>query len=458
MLESKSRTVQDYVGSLQFDRRLYRHDISGSIAHARMLGRQGIIPVDDADTLIKGLEAVREEIDRGVFVFDPADEDIHMAVEARLFKLVGDVAGKLHTGRSRNDQVALDLRMYLRDEICVVRKLLHELRSALVSTAERYPGVVMAGYTHLQQAQPILFAHHMLAYFEMFSRDDARIADCSARVNVLPLGSGALAGVPYPIDREFVAKELGFERISANSLDAVADRDFVAEFNACCAILMMHISRLAEELVLWSSSEFGFIRIGEGYTTGSSIMPQKRNPDLAELARGKAGRTYGNLVAILTTLKSLPLAYNRDLQEDKQPLFDTVDTVKDTLTICADMVCSLEVDAVRMRGAIRDYVLATDVADYLVRKGLPFRTAHGISAAISRQAWDAGRSLADLTVEEYRRHSPLFDKDILELSMERSVAARDVPGGTAHGRVTAELAAARTRLGTEGRRSTKLAD
>ena len=452
MLESKSRGVQDYVGSLQFDRRLYRHDIAGSIAHAKMLGRQRIIPGDDAATLVRGLEAIRDEIDRGAFVFDPADEDIHMAVEARLFKLVGDVAGKLHTGRSRNDQVALDLRMYLRDELDGVRQLLRDLRRALVETAERHRDVVIAGYTHLQQAQPVLFAHHMLAYFEMFTRDDARLSDCAGRVNVLPLGSGALAGVPYPIDREFVATELGFERISANSLDAVSDRDFVVEFNSCCAILMMHISRLAEELVLWSSSEFGFIRIGEGFTTGSSIMPQKRNPDLAELARGKAGRTYGNLVAILTTLKSLPLSYNRDLQEDKEPLFDTVDTVKDTLRICAEMMRTVEVDAERMRGAIRDYVLATDVADYLVRKGLPFRAAHGISAAISRNAWDAGKSLADLTVDEYRRYSPLFDSDILELSMERSVAARDVPGGTAPGRVAAALAAARALLDAEGLR------
>ena len=452
MLESKSRGVQDYVGSLQFDRRLYRHDIAGSVAHARMLGRQGIISAEDAATLVKGLETVRDELDRGVFVFDPADEDIHMAVEARLFKLVGDVAGRLHTGRSRNDQVALDLRMYLRDEIVEVRGRLRDLRRSLVDTGRRYPNTVMAGYTHLQQAQPVLFAHHMLAYFEMFTRDDARLDDCAGRVNVLPLGSGALAGVPYPIDRESVAAELGFARVSANSLDAVSDRDFVAEFQSCCAILMMHVSRLSEEMVLWSSSEFGFIRIGEGFTTGSSIMPQKRNPDLAELARGKAGRVYGNLVAILTTLKSLPLSYNRDLQEDKQPLFDSVDTVKDTLSICAEMLRSVTVNADRMREAIRDYVLATDVADYLVRKGLPFRAAHGVSATVSRYAWDAGRSLADLTVEEFQRFSALFGEDILDLSLERSVAARDVPGGTAPDRVATAMAAAATLLDAEGRR------
>jgi argininosuccinate lyase len=451
MLESKSRGVQDYVGSLKFDRRLYRHDIAGSMVHARMLGRQGIISSADAAALVKGLEAVRDEIDRGVFVFDPADEDIHMAVEGRLFTLVGDVAGKLHTGRSRNDQVALDLRLYLRDEIGVIQGLLQDVRLALVETAERNPGVIMAGYTHLQQAQPVLFAHHMLAHFEMLTRDADRLADCCKRVNVLPLGSGALAGVPYHLDREFVATELGFQGISTNSLDAVSDRDFVAEFNSCCAILMMHISRLAEELVLWSSSEFGFISIGEGYTTGSSIMPQKRNPDLAELARGKTGRVYGNLIAILTTLKALPLSYNRDLQEDKEPLFDTVDTVEDTLTICAGMMRSVTVDAERMRAAIRDHVLATDVADYLVRKGLPFRTAHGISAALTREAWTEGKSLADLSLTDYRRHSALFDDDIRELSLERSVSARDVPGGTAPGRVAEALAAARALLDAAGR-------
>ncbi len=449
MLESKSRGVQDYVGSLQFDRRLYRHDIAGSIAHVRMLGRQGIISPDEALVIARGLEAVRAEIDRGDFVFDPADEDIHMAIEARLFAVIGDVAGKLHTGRSRNDQVALDIRMYLRDEIRAIGALLLDLRRSLVETAERYPQVVMAGYTHLQQAQPVLFAHHMLAYFEMFTRDSARLVDCATRVNVLPLGSGALAGVPYPIDREFVAQELGFPAISANSIDAVSDRDFVVEFDSCCAIVMMHISRLAEELVLWSTSEFGFIRIGEGFTTGSSIMPQKRNPDLAELARGKVGRTYGNLMAILTTMKSLPLAYNRDLQEDKEGLFDTVDTVKDTLAICAQMLRTVEVDAARMRHAIRDYVLATDVADYLVGKGMPFRTAHGISAAISRHASAEGRSLSELPLEEYRRFSALFDADILELSLERSVMARNVPGGTAPARVAAAMAAARSRVDEE---------
>ncbi len=452
MLESKSYEVQEYAGSLRFDRRLYRHDIAGSIAHARMLARQGIVSDADAALIVQGLETIRDEIDRGDFIFDPADEDIHMAVEARLFKLVGEVAGKLHTGRSRNDQIALDVRMYLRDEIADVRRLLHNLRNAVVELAERYPDAVMAGYTHLQQAQPVLFAHHLLAYYEMFTRDDERLADCVKRVNVMPLGSGALAGVPYPIDRESVARELGFDLLSTNSIDAVADRDFVAEFNACGAILLMHISRLAEELVLWSSTEFGFIRIGDGFTTGSSIMPQKRNPDLAELARAKTGRTYGNLIAILTVLKSLPLSYNRDLQEDKESLFDTVDTVKNTLSICGAMLRTVEADTARMRDAIRDGVLATDIADYLVCKGLPFREAHRISAALSQHARDTGKSLSAISLEEYRRFSPLFGDDILNLSVERSVSARNVPGGTAPTQVRSALNAARHMLNSEARR------
>ncbi len=451
MLESKSSEVQHYVGSLRYDRRLYRHDIAGSMAHARMLGGQGIIPDDDAQRIIQGLEAIRGEIERGEFIFDPADEDIHMAVETRLFTLIGDIAGRLHTGRSRNDQIALDVRMYLRDEMGQIDSALTDLRRALVELAERNRDAILAGYTHLQQAQPVLFAHHVLAYFEMFGRDAERLADCLKRVNVLPLGSGALAGVPYPIDRDAVARELGFDRVSANSMDAVADRDFVAEFNACGAILMMHISRLAEELVLWSSTEFGFVRMGEGYTTGSSIMPQKRNPDIAELARAKTGRAYGNLIAILTILKSLPLSYNRDLQEDKEPLFDTVDTVKETLRICAEMLRTVEVNAPRMRGAMRDYVLATDVADYLVGKGVPFRSAHGVSAELSRYAADHGKSLSELTLDEYRRFSGMFEDDILNLSMERSVGARNVAGGTNPDRVSSALRVARNILDAEGR-------
>ncbi len=439
---------------MEFDRRLYRQDIAGSVAHARMLGRQGIIPTSDAEELVRGLQVIQGEIGGGQFVFKPADEDIHMAIEARLFEVVGEVAGKLHTGRSRNDQVALDVRMYVRDEIVEIVGGLREIRQALLDLAGRNSDVVMAGYTHLQQAQPVMFAHHLLAYFEMFSRDDARLGDCVNRVNVLPLGSGALAGVPYPIDREYVARELGFAHISENSMDAVSDRDFIAEFNACGAITMMHVSRLAEELVLWSSSEFGFITIGEGFTTGSSIMPQKRNPDLAELARGKTGRVYGNLIAILTTLKALPLSYNRDLQEDKVHLFDTVDSLKQTLAVCSDIVRSIEVHGDRMRAAIQDYVLATDVADYLVKRGLPFRAAHGIAAALTHHATAQGKALGQLSLDEYREFSPLFEKDILKLSLETSVMSRDVPGGTAPSRVKEALRTAHVRLEESRARST----
>ena len=449
MLESKSGDVQEYVGSLEFDRRLYAYDIKGSIAHARMLGHQGIIPEDDAQTLIRGLQVVCEEIDRGVFRFKPSDEDIHMAIEARLFELVGEVAGKLHTGRSRNDQVALDVRMYLRDEIAAARSALKGFRAAILGLAEKNDSVIMAGYTHLQQAQPVLFAHHMLAYFEMLGRDDERLEDCSRRLDVMPLGSGALAGAPYPLDREWVASQLGFSRISANSMDAVADRDFVAEFISCASIMMMHVSRLAEELILWSSTEFGFITIGDGFTTGSSLMPQKRNPDVAELARGKTGRVYGHLIAILTTLKALPLTYNRDLQEDKVYLFDTVDTVKSTLTICTDMIASVRLMPERMKDSIQDYVLATDIADYLVRRGVPFREAHGISARVSAYARAEGRTLADLTLAEYQRFSARFEDDILGLTVEQSVAARTVTGGTAPSHVADALKEARRSLNLE---------
>jgi argininosuccinate lyase len=447
MLESKSEEVQEYVGSLKFDRRLYRYDIRGSIAHARMLGRQGIIPEADSRLLVRGLEAVLAELDSGAFAFRASDEDIHMAIEARLFQVAGDVAGKLHTGRSRNDQVALDVRMYLRDEIASTRQALKGLRAAILDLAEAHSDVVMAGYTHLQQAQPVLFAHHMLAYFEMFSRDDERLQDCARRVDVMPLGSGALAGSPYPLDREWVAAELGFARTSANSMDAVSDRDFVVEFISCASIAMMHVSRLAEELILWSSTEFGFVRIGEGFTTGSSLMPQKRNPDVAELARGRTGKVYGNLMAILTTLKALPLTYNRDLQEDKVHLFDTVDTLKSTLSVCANMIATTEPMRGRMHEAIRDYVLATDLADYLVRRGMPFREAYRICARLSAYAREEGKTLGQVTLDEYRRFSQWFEDDVLALSVEQSVASRDVPGGTAPNRVADALTAARLRLG-----------
>ncbi|MFW6057128.1 MAG: argininosuccinate lyase, partial [Chloroflexota bacterium] len=330
--------------------------------------------------------------------------------------------------------------------IAATRRALKGFRAAILGLAERNDNVVMAGYTHLQQAQPVLFAHHMLAYFEMLGRDDERLEDCGRRLDIMPLGSGALAGAPHPLDREWVASQLGFSRVSTNSMDAVADRDFVAEFISCASILMMHVSRLAEELILWSSTEFGFITIGDGFTTGSSLMPQKRNPDVAELARGKTGRVYGHLMAILTTLKALPLTYNRDLQEDKAYLFDTVDTVKATLAVCADMVASVQLMPERMRGSIQDYVLATDIADYLVRRGMPFREAHGISARVSAYARKEGKRLAELTLEEYQRFSARFEDDILGLTVEESVAARTVTGGTAPSRVANALKEARRSL------------
>ena len=371
------KSVQQYTASISFDQRLFRQDIAGSIAHAKMLARQGIISEKEAELITTGLVSIREEIEQGKFQFKPELEDIHMNIESRLFEKIGDVAGKLHTARSRNDQVALDLRLFTKEAIEETIQKLKGLQGALLEVAEANKSVVMPGYTHLQRAQPILLAHHLLAYFEMLERDIQRFKDCLKRTDVLPLGSGALAGVPYPVDRSFLAQELGFSQISQNSLDAVSDRDFVIEYQAAASMAMMHLSRLAEELILWSSAEFGFIEIDDAYATSSSIMPQKKNPDVAELARGKTGRTYGNLLGILTTMKSLPLSYNRDLQEDKEGLFDTVDTLLSTLEVFAGMIRTLKVNPGRTRQAAGEgYILATDIADYLVNKGIPFRQAH----------------------------------------------------------------------------------
>ena len=439
-----------YSASIAYDRRLYRHDIAASIAHARMLAKQGIIPGDDAHSILRGLEEIREEIERGEFPFREELEDIHLNIEARLQEKIGEAAGRLHTARSRNDQIATDMRLFVigacDDAVASIRRL----QTALLDLAEANQNAVMPGYTHLQRAQPVLFAHHLLAYFEMLDRDSGRFLDCRSRADELPLGAGALAGVPYPLDREFVASELGFSRVSRNSIDAVADRDFVVEFQAAAAAAMMHLSRLAEEIVLWSSDEFGFLRLPVTFTTGSSIMPQKRNPDVAELARGRTGRAYGNLIAILTMLKGLPLAYNRDLQEDKQPLFDTVDTLLATLEVLTALLPALEVRSERMESAAAEsYALATDVADYLVRKGMPFREAHQAVADLVRYAEGEGKSLRGLSLEEYRRFSPLFEHDVLALDVRASVAARDVPGGTAPSRVAEALKLARERLRDE---------
>ena len=376
-----------------------------------------------------------------------------MNVERRLFETIGDVAGKLHTARSRNDQVAVDMRLYVKDAIGDVLSAIRGLRLALVDLAEANSGVIMPGYTHLQRAQPVLFAHHMLAYFEMLGRDGERFRQARGRADVLPLGSGALAGVPYPVDRDFLAGELGFAAVSANSMDAVSDRDFVLDFHAASAICATHLSRMAAEIVIWSSDEFGFIRLSDDYTTGSSIMPQKRNPDFAELARGKTGRVFGNLVATLTVLKGLPMTYNRDLQEDKEPLFDTVDTLVPTLSAMAGMVSSLELRKVNLRRATEaGYILATDVADYLVARGMPFREAHGLAARVSARAHDEGKGLNELSLDAYKEFSPLFEEDVLSITVDSSITARDVPGGTGPGQVRQALAGARAELEAEGGR------
>jgi argininosuccinate lyase len=430
-LSMTDKQARNYATSLPFDRRLYRQDIEGSIAHARMLAKQEIIAAGEAEAIVKGLNSIRKEIERGRFQFRIELEDIHMNIEARLFEKIGDVAGKLHTARSRNDQMALDLRLFVKEEILKTIGEMKALQAALVQLAGANKDVIMPGYTHLQQAQPVLLAHHLLAYFEMFQRDKERLHDCLGRTDFLPLGSGALAGVPYPIDREFVARELGLSKVSTNSLDAVSDRDFIIEYEAGAAITMMHLSRLAEELILWSSSEFSFIEIDEAFTTGSSIMPQKKNPDVAELARGKTGRVYGHLMGILTIMKSLPLAYNRDMQEDKEGLFDTVDTLHSSLEVFAGMLKTIKVNADRIAQAMRtDYILATDLADYLVKKGMPFRKAHGVIARLSEYAMNKGKTFRELGRREYRDFSPLFAGDVYNITSESSVAARDVIGGT----------------------------
>ena len=440
-----------YTVSIHYDRRLYRQDIAGSIAHARMLARQGIIPEEDAETIVAGLKSVEQEIEAEIFPWDPTLEDLHMNIERRLTQLVGPVGGRLHTGRSRNDQIALDMRLYSRE---ITRETVSEIRTlqgVLVDLAEKHRNVLMPGYTHLQRAQPVLFAHHMLAYFHMLQRDAGRFRDCYARTDVLPLGSGALAGVPYPTDREFLAKELGFETLSPNSMDAVSDRDFLLEYQAAASVCMMHLSRLSEEIVVWSSREFDFVRLSDEFTTGSSIMPQKRNPDFAELARGKTGRVYGHLMALLTLMKGLPLTYNRDLQEDKEGFFDTVDTLLATLRVFQGMLGGLSLNVMQVnRLASESYMLATDLADYLVGKGVPFREAHGVMRRLCAYCESEGRELQDLTLEEYHRFSDQFDVGVYDITALASVSARDNPGGTAPNRVVEGLELARQLLEAAG--------
>ena len=417
-----------YTVSIHYDRRLYREDIRGSIAHAQMLARQGIITDEEAEAIRRGLLDIRQEIEDDVFPWRPELEDIHMNVETRLKEKIGDVAGKLHTARSRNDQVATDVRLFAMKTCDKAVKCAAKLQQALLRQAKKNTNTIMPGYTHLQRAQPVVLAHHLLAYFQMLQRDKQRFRQCRNSAAVLPLGSGALAGLPYPLDRQFVANELGFDGISSNSMDAVSDRDFLLEFHAAAAICMMHLSRLGEELVLWSSQEFAFITLADEFTTGSSIMPQKRNPDFAEIGRGKTGRVYGNLFSLLTTLKGLPLTYNRDLQEDKEGFFDTVDTLLSTLHVFAGMIETMTVNADRMYDAAQTgNMLATDLADYLVARGMPFREAHGVLRRASDYARGNAKEVHQLTLEEYRRFSPLFDEDVLKITLEGSVESRNVP-------------------------------
>ncbi len=437
--------VEAFTASIDFDQRLYRYDIQGSVAHARMLAKQGIIAEAEAQTIVAGLQGILADIEAGDFEFSVVLEDIHMNIEARLIERIGPVGGKLHTARSRNDQVALDVRLYLRDELLAVRGYLDKLQEALLDQAEANLAVVMPGYTHLQTAQPVLFAHHLLAYYEMLSRDAGRFQDLFKRLNLLPLGAGALAGTTFPIDREFVAEQLGFDGVTRNSLDSVSDRDFALEFCGSASILMMHLSRLSEELILWSSADFDFISLSDAFCTGSSIMPQKKNPDVPELVRGKTGRVYGNLMSLLTVMKALPLAYNKDMQEDKEPLFDTIDTVKGSLKIFADMIAQLTVKADNMRqAAARGFSTATDVADYVVRKGIPFRDAHEIVGKTVRYCIEQGKDIPELTLDEFRSFSKHIDEDIYDyVTLDASVNARRATGGTAREAVQREIARAR---------------
>lgn len=440
--------VIKYTTSLPFDWRLYHEDVRGSIAHARMLAKQGIIPPADALEIMKGLLEIEIEIGDGKFEFKPEMEDIHMAIEARLKEKIGEPAGRLHTARSRNDQVATDLRLYMKDVIIWTIESVRSLQTAFVELAEKNIDVVLPGYTHLQPAQPVLLAHHYLAYFEMLQRDKERFTDCLKRTDVLPLGSGALAGVSYNIDRNFVARELGFADVSNNSLDAVSDRDFVIEYLAAASLTMMHLSRLSEEMVIWSGSEFGFIEIDDAYATGSSIMPQKKNPDVAELCRGKTGRVYGHLMGLLTTLKGLPLAYNRDLQEDKEAIFDAADTLLLSLKVVAGMVTTLKIRPEKMLKSVdRCYLLATDFADYLVKKGETFRNAHGIIGRLVSHCIKEGKTFPELPLDEYRRFSPLFDQDVFEITVATSIDSRNNTGGTARSRVEKALSDAKATLG-----------
>lgn len=447
--EPMSELVKRYTASVDFDKRLWQADIEGSLAHADMLAAQGVIGADDLAAIQRGMAQIRSEIEAGTFEWKLELEDVHLNVEARLTQLVGDAGKRLHTGRSRNDQVATDVRLWLRGEIDALLPLLAQMQRALVSVADQNTETILPGFTHMQVAQPVSFAHHMLAYVEMFARDAERLADVRKRVNRLPLGAAALAGTSYPLDRERVARTLGFDGVCQNSLDAVSDRDFAIEFSAFASITMMHVSRLAEEIVLWMSQNFAFIDLADRYCTGSSIMPQKRNPDVAELARGKSGRVYGHLMALLTLMKGQPLTYNKDNQEDKEPLFDTVDTVRDTLRIMAEMVEGIVVKPEAMeRAALRGYATATDLADYLAKRGVPFRDAHEVVAHAVKTCLQRGIDLAELPLAELKALNPAVGDDVQQvLTLRGSLDARNVLGGTAPVQVRAQIARHQARLG-----------
>ena len=426
--------VDDFNSSIRFDARMYAQDIEGSMAHAEMLGRQGIIPEADAALIVKTLGEIKTDIENGKVEFEIGAEDIHMNIETILISRIGDVGKRLHTGRSRNDQVALDVRMYLRHEVDELLPLLEELKASILTIAEANLDTIMPGYTHLQKAQPITLAHHLMAYYEMLRRDCDRLHDCRRRINVMPLGSGALAGTTYPLDREFVAKKLGFDSVTVNSLDGVSDRDFVCELAFDLSVIMMHLSRLSEEIILWSSHEFSFIELDDAYSTGSSIMPQKKNPDVAELVRGKTGRVYGSLMGLLTMMKGLPLAYNKDMQEDKEQIFDAIDTVKMCLPVFSKMLLTMRIKRDNMlRGAKGGFTNATDVADYLVKHGLPFRDAHAVVGKMVAYCIENGKVIDDLSMEEFKKFSDLIEDDIYnEISLETCVNQRKLIGGPAY--------------------------
>jgi argininosuccinate lyase len=446
--EKTATAAETFSGSIHFDMRLYRYDIAGSKAHAKMLAKIGLLTSAEVELILGGLTEIEAEIESKTFVFRPELEDIHMNIEKALVEKVGQAGEKLHTARSRNDQVALDMRLYLRDESRHLIALLSDLQKGFVALAREYLGVIMPGYTHLQRAQPVLLSHHLLAYYEMLSRDKARLRDCLQRINVMPLGSGALAGTSLPIDRDFVARELEFPAVSANSMDAVSDRDFMVEFLAACSLIQIHLSRFSEELVLWTSQEFNFVEIADRFCTGSSIMPQKKNPDIPELVRGKSGRVLGNLMALLTVLKGLPMSYNRDLQEDKEPVFDSVDTVSQSLAVMVELLSGLSFNrAILGHATQKGFMTATDLAEYLVRKNIPFRQAHAIVGRAVAYGIAHGKELTDMTLEELQEFSDAIADDVFAvLGVEGSVNSRTASGGTAGSAVLQALAKAEADL------------